>query len=121
MITKFEALTAQDPLAAAAETIVRTTQAEIPVLGPQGNVEGFVTRKSVIEGIAKEQQASPVTDWMAGSAPTVRSGASLEQALDALNQPGVPAVSVTDETGRLLGFITRENLGEWIALSVKKE
>ena len=40
----------------------------------------------------------------------------LEKALDALGQPGAVAVAVTDGRGIFLGYITRENIGEWMIL-----
>ena len=41
----------------------------------------------------------------------------LDRALDGLQKPDTPAVAVIDRRYKFLGYITRENIGEWAVLN----
>ncbi|MDP4991143.1 MAG: hypothetical protein NWQ37_08045, partial [Marivita lacus] len=62
-------------------------------------------------------QGATVADVMLIEVPTLMLTEPLERALDALHQPNTPAVAVTDRKDLFLGYITRENIGEWVVLS----
>ncbi len=112
MITHFEALTPQDTIAAAAMELVRTTQHEFPVLNPDGTLAGFVTRSALFAALASDApRTRPVSEIMDESVPVLPLGAGLEEVLDHLHQ-GRDAVAVADRFGRMVGYITRENVGE---------
>jgi CBS domain-containing protein len=65
-----------------------------------------------------------VTDVMTKGLPTVLPQTSLDRALDFVRQAGVGALPVLDNTGRLVGLITPENVNELLmvrtALGKKK-
>ncbi len=112
MITHFEALTPQDTIAAAAMELVRTTQHEFPVLNPDGTLAGFVTRQALFAALAGDTpRTRPVSEIMDGNVPVLPLGAGLEEVLDHLHH-GHDAVAVSDRYGRMVGYITRENVGE---------
>ena len=114
MITAFESLVPSDTLDTAAQALLRTTQHEFPVLSPGGSLMGILTREALIAGLQREARTMPVSDAMSVSVPTMPLNAPLNGALEALSDPGVPAVAITDRTGVFLGYITRENVGEWM-------
>jgi Zn-dependent protease/CBS domain-containing protein len=120
MITTFETLKPDDTLDTAARTLVRTTQTEFPVLGADGVLAGFLTRSAIAKGLEDQGALPRVSVAMEKSIPQLRLNDPLETALDALAQAAVPAVSVTNADGKFLGYITRENIGEWMILNRRR-
>ena len=62
--------------------------------------------------LSKSGAGTPVLEAMAAEAPTVPSAGRLEAALKLLQGQSAPAVGVTDRDGRLVGYVTSENIGE---------
>lgn len=116
MITAYEALAPSDSCDAAATALIRTTQHEFPVHDPGGPILGFVTRNAIFKAMVDEGGRSrPVRDIMVSEVPKLPMGAGLETVLDALHG-GAPAVAITTGDDRLVGYVTRENLGELMVL-----
>lgn len=112
MITHFESLTPLDSVDTAAMELVRTTQHEFPVLNPDGTLAGFVTRAALFSTLASDAPRSrPAAEIMETDIPQVGLTAGLNEVLDALHK-GAPAIAVCDRFGRMVGYITRENVGE---------
>lgn len=112
MITRFESLSPQDSVAAAAQALIRTTQHEFPVLDAKGHPLGFLTRSALFSVLTSDSnRTSPVSEIMETNIPDVPLGAGLETVLNALHD-GAPAVAICDSEGRMLGYVTRENVGE---------
>lgn len=116
MITSYEALRPEDGLAAMSSGILRTTQHEFPVLGPDGKLLGMVMRDAVFRAADK---GAPVTaiEAMTRDIPSVQLGTPLAKVLDAFGQKAATCVAVTDTHGVFLGYVTRENLGEFMILN----
>ncbi|ETX16617.1 protease [Roseivivax halodurans JCM 10272] len=114
MITEFERLAPEDTLATAGQALIRTTQHEFPVLAPDGTLAGFLTRDALFRAMAEGERTRPVGEIMRRDIPSVALAAPLPSILDALGSR--PAVAVTDGAGRVLGYITRENVGELMML-----
>lgn len=120
MITRFETLTPDDSLEAAAAALIRTSQAEFPVLDAEGRLQGLLTRDAIFAAIADPQVSrQPVALAMLAEVPTVDLAAPLSDALAGLRDGAAQAVAVTDRGGRLLGYITRENIGELMVLRAR--
>jgi len=116
MITSFEALAPQDSIDTAAATLIRTTQHEFPVLEPGGILDGFVTRNALFAALAGDEPRSrAVTTIMDTDIAQVGLASGLEAALDKLHK-GAPAIAVCDKNGRMVGYITRENIGELMVI-----
>lgn len=112
MITHYESLAPHDSIELAAGELIRTTQHEFPVLDPDGGLAGFVTRAALFTALAGDAPRSrPVSEIMDRDVPVVELGTGLEAVLDRLHA-GAPAVAVADRAGRMVGYITRENVGE---------
>ncbi len=112
MITRFESLGPQATIGDAAELLLRTTQHEFPVIDGAGKLRGFLTRNAMVQALSKSGPGTPVIEAMAGEVPTVAAGARLSEALAHLNGRSAPAVGVVDANGRLVGYVTPENVGE---------
>ena len=117
MITSYESLAPEDSLDTAARALIRTTQGEFPVLGADGHLSGLLTRTAIMKGIEDGHRTQRVSDAMAGDIPEIRLDAPLEDVLDLLSRSELPGVAVTDRGGAFLGYITRENLGEWLVVA----
>lgn len=116
MITSFEHLAPTDSLQMAAMTLLRTTQTEFPILNNDGELVGFLTRAEIADRAQRDQLSEPVSAAIVANIPTVGLQDPLEHALDSLKRPEIPSVAVKDQKGNFLGYITRENIGEWVVL-----
>ncbi|TDK47413.1 site-2 protease family protein [Antarcticimicrobium luteum] len=116
-ITSYESLTPEDTLQAAASALVHSTQHEFPVIDTDGTFRGFVTRGALFAALAKEgQRTRPVSEIMQTDIPSLTLTTRLEKVLDALYK-GAPAVAITDSKGRMVGYVTRENVGELMVIN----
>lgn len=111
MITHYQALAPEDSVDAAAMELVRTTQHEFPVLASDGTLAGFVTRTALFSALAGDEPRNRPVAGIMQDVPQVGLGTGLEAVLNALYQ-GAAAVAVCDRAGRMIGYVTRENIGE---------
>ncbi|MBS0122930.1 site-2 protease family protein [Thetidibacter halocola] len=118
VITSFESLSPSDPMHVAAQTLIRTTQHEFPVMDAEGRLAGFLTRDALFRAMAEGHNTHPVGEAMTTAIPALPLGAPLSDALDALAE--APAVAATDAAGRVLGYVTRENVGELMVLRARR-
>ena len=116
MITSFEPLSPGDTLGTAAGSVVRTTQHEFPVLNDAGTLLGIVTRGQLMAALAGDTpRQTLITEIMAADIPAVRMTTPLDKVLTALHQ-GAPAAAVMSGKGQLVGYITREHVGELMVI-----
>ncbi|WP_170464077.1 site-2 protease family protein [Ruegeria arenilitoris] len=116
MITEFHALSPTDTLATAAQAVIHTTQHEFPVLGADGVLLGFVARGRLFNALAQETPRSDLaTTIMETDIPRVELTSGLEMVLEKLHK-GAPAVAVCTQAGHMVGYITRENIGELMVI-----
>ncbi len=116
MISKFESLPTNATVNDAADALIRTTQKEFPVVDGAGHLRGVVLRDAMIKALQERGPDTPVLEMMTTDIPTVPAHAKLDTALRSLTQKGAPLVGVTDATGRVVGLLTVENLGEMMRL-----
>ncbi len=112
MITRFESLSPASRIDDAVQCLIRTTQHEFPVVDGSGRLRGVLTRDAMIRALRSGGPDVPVTDAMQRDIPVIGQRQSLDQALRQLQQGGFPALGVADSTGRLVGLLTAENIGE---------
>ncbi|MDJ1008173.1 MAG: site-2 protease family protein [Paracoccaceae bacterium] len=111
MITSFETLAPGETLSAAANSLIRTTQHEFPVVD-EGELVGFLPRQTIFAAFGRGETGQRVEEVMETDVPRVDLHAPLNDVLDTMAGPAVAAVAVVDRTGAFLGYITRENIGE---------
>lgn len=112
MITGFERLSPNSVVDEAVQALIRTTQHEFPVVDGADRLRGVLTRDAIIQALQQQGGATPVIDVMSRDIPFVQPRQSLEDALQLLQEKTAPAVGVAAEDGRLIGYITLENIGE---------
>ncbi|OOY21139.1 site-2 protease family protein [Thioclava sp. DLFJ5-1] len=117
VITSFVSLTPDDTLDTAAQAILHSSQSEFPVLTPDGQFVGFVTRESVLARPDPEFRQRPVSEIMFDNVPVVSLKTGMDDVLDAFAKGRIPAVAVIGKSGNFVGFINRENIGEWFILA----
>jgi Zn-dependent protease/CBS domain-containing protein len=120
MITHFETLGPQATISDAARLLLRTTQHEFPIVDGAGKLRGFITRNAMIAALSKSGGETPVIEAMTSDVPTVPTAARLEAALKAMQERSAPAVGVVDRDGKLVGYVTSENIGELLMLKNAK-
>lgn len=117
MITEFETLAEDDTLEAAATALIRTTQHEFPVLDREtGAPVGLLTRPALYRALENGPRMRPVAEAMERGLPVVALGTGLAAVLERM-QTGAPAVGVLGPAGALVGYVTRENIGELMVVA----
>ena len=116
MITSFQTLSPTSTADAAAGLLLRTTQKEFPVVDGSGTLRGFLTHDALISALQSTGGATPVLDIMDREVPTVPENACLDNVFQRLQRSGTRLVGVVDPQGRLVGYITADNLTELIMI-----
>ena len=102
------------------QTLAEQHVAQAPVLNAQGQVVGLLLRADMAPldllpepGAVKDAIAlarRPVADVMVSPVPTVAEDTDLRRVAAVLLDTGLPGLPVTDELGRLTGFISRTDI-----------
>ncbi len=116
MVTQFAALTPDEHVDAAVETLLRTSQGEFPVVDGNGRPLGVLVRNDLIRALKQRGPDARVADAMTDGIPTVNKSRCLDEAFRLLQEKSVPAVGVVDTLGRLVGLVTSETIGEMLML-----
>ena len=117
MITSYEALGPDDTLHSAGQALIRTTQHEFPVVDAAGRPLGLLTRQSILAAVGDPvQQITLLGAVDLAPLPCLTLTTPLIAVLDLLHQQGAAAGGVCSAEGRVMGYISRENLGELMIL-----
>jgi Zn-dependent protease len=114
MITDFRTLSPHAPLSQAVECLLSGHQHEFPIV-EQGQLVGLLTRSALVAGLAQRGVNAPIGEVMKREYTSVGPAEPAEAVLIRLRGGDVGAVPVT-EGGRILGMVTSENLGEYLAV-----
>jgi len=112
MVTELVTLSEDDTIDDAIEALLRTSQQEFPVLDGQERILGVLTREPMIRALRQTGPATPVTQVMQVCTQSVHPQDHFEGAFRLMQEIGCPALPVVDGTGRLVGLVTMENIGE---------
>jgi stage IV sporulation protein FB len=116
MVTHFETLSPQAHLDEAVQTLLQTGQGEFAVVDGAGKPVGVLGRADLIRAIKTLGPDARVADAMSADLPTIGHRRCLEDAFKLLQQKSVPAVGVTDASGKLVGLVTAETIAEMVML-----
>jgi Zn-dependent protease/CBS domain-containing protein len=114
MMTEFAALTPDEHIDAAVETLLRTSQTEFPVVDSEHRLVGLLDRGGMIRALKQLGPDARVADAMATDIPTIGHRRCLDEAFRILQETSAPAVGVVDAAERLVGLITSETVGEML-------
>jgi CBS domain-containing protein len=117
IITHFVSLRETDTLEDAVETLLRTSQHEFPVVDAAGYPVGILIQDALIEALRKHPPDTPVAQFARRDLPPVHPGDNFDEAFRTMQDSACPALPVIDRTGRLVGLITLENVGEMIMVN----
>jgi stage IV sporulation protein FB len=96
--------------------LLSTTQHEFPVVDGGGHLRGFLSRNAMIAALKASGPETPVIDVMTREVPSLKSGQPLELAIRLMQESQAAEVAVTDENDRLVGYVSRENLAEFMMI-----
>ena len=116
MVTHFDTLSPESHVDEAVQTLLRTSQSEFPVVDGAGKPIGLLGRNDLIRALKQLGPDARVGEAMATDIPTIGKSRCLDEAFRLLQQKSAPAVAVTDASGRLVGLITAETIGEMLML-----
>jgi CBS domain-containing protein len=116
MITTFAQLGPQSSVGAAADLLLRTTQQEFPVVDGSGQVRGIVTREAIVAALQGKGDDASILEVMSKDVPIVPEPTCLEAIFERMQQEGTRFVGVTDAEGRLVGYLTPENIAELVMI-----
>lgn len=117
MITSFETLPSDASMRLAEASLLRTTQHEFPVVDADGRLHGILTKATIVANAQLTDSRTLVAEAMDTDIPSVQLTEPLGEIFDALQSAGKPAVAVTDPKGNFVGYVTRENIGEWMLVN----
>ena len=116
MITRFESLSPLASIDDAAELLLRTTQQEIPVVDGARRLRGVLLRGDILSALQKSGGATPVVDVMNREVKEVGEGMPLDQLVGEVHKQRGGVIGVVDMAGRLVGYISAENLWEMMTI-----
>ena len=116
METSFATVPVTASLEQAVDILLATGQHEFPVVDSFNKPVGLLVRDNLIGALRDKPRDAPVADCMTVPVPTVRADVLLDQALQQMQTSGLPAISVVDADGVLVGFLTKENIAEMMLI-----
>ena len=112
MVTHFETLRRADTLGRAADLLLSGSQHDFPVLEGEELV-GILTRRRLLEGLAKDGRDPYVSEVMAAAPKPVLAEDLLLTAMERMSTESESVLPV-HEDGRFCGLLTAENMGELV-------
>ena len=112
MVTRFDALDHNATLNDAIDILLGSSQHEFPVLDDNGGFAGLLTKNNLILALRRSGPETPVTDVMTTGLPAILPNTNFERALALVQKTSAAALPVVDNTGRLIGLFTPENVSE---------
>lgn len=116
MITQFATLPIDSRIADAVVLLIHSTQHDVPVTDGIGKVIGLLSRQDILRALHERGDDWPVADVMRSTMPIVAGNTELDRALALMTEQNAPAAIVTDATGRPVGMVTLENIGQLMLL-----
>jgi stage IV sporulation protein FB len=113
-ITLVATLPGAAPIGDAVELLLRTSQTEFPVVDSAGRLVGLLGRNDMIKALKAQGPDASVADVMVTDVPTIQARGRLDDSFRLLQEKSAPAVGVVDPSGRLIGLVTSETIGEML-------
>ena len=114
MLTHFRTLTPTSTLGDAVDLLLTGSQQDFPVVA-NGRIEGMLTRRDLVNTLARSGRAAAVGDHMRLECPTAEPSEMLETVLGRLQGRHCHTIPVL-EHGALIGLVTMDNVGEFLMI-----
>ena len=114
MMTQIARLRPEAHIDEAVDTLLRTSQSEFPVVDAEGRLVGLLGRADMIRALKQLGPDAKIADAMTREVPTVSHRAWLEEAVRLLQEKRAPGVGIIDASGKFVGLITSETIGEML-------
>ncbi len=114
MLTDYKTLSPRDPLERMSQLLLAGSQHDFPVVDEE-RIVGVVTRDDFLRALAQHGDKIAVSAVMKKDLPEIDSYEMVENALEKIQESGVPALPVT-HAGQLVGIITAENITEYLMI-----
>jgi Zn-dependent protease/CBS domain-containing protein len=114
MITDYQTLSPDDPLARAVERILAGFQHDFPVVEGE-RVVGVLTRADLLRALAEQGHDIPVRQVMQREFETASPAEMLETVFSRMNGREFLSMPVTRD-GRLVGIMSQDNVGEFLMI-----
>lgn len=114
MLTDYKALSPRDPLERMSQLLLAGSQHDFPVVDEE-RIVGVVTRDDFLRALAQHGDKIAISAVMKKDLPEIDSYEMVENALEKIQESGVPALPVT-HAGQLVGMITAENITEYLMI-----
>jgi Zn-dependent protease/CBS domain-containing protein len=114
MITDFETVSPDAPLARAAEHVIAGFQHDFPVT-EQGHVVGVLTKTDLLKALAEDGAGEPVRNVMRRDFETAGPSDMLESVFLKLQEGNCHSLPIVRDS-ELVGIVTMENVGEFLAI-----
>jgi stage IV sporulation protein FB len=113
MITDFRSIPPAASLRDVVDLLLAGSQHDFPMVNAHGDLLGMVTRQRLISALSEHGPLHPADFILENCELQVNGRMDLAEALSALDSSTCPALPVIDPiTGRLIGLLTAENVGE---------
>jgi Zn-dependent protease/CBS domain-containing protein len=114
MVTGFTVLRSDDPLGLAIDHTLGGWQQDFPVV-EDNRVVGILTQAGLLKGLTERGRDAPVREVMQTDFRAVEASEMMETVFDRMQSCACHTLPVVDR-GRLVGLITMQNVGEFIAI-----
>jgi Zn-dependent protease len=114
MVTDFEAIPETAPLGSAVDILLRGAQEDFPITR-DGELVGILERRGLVAGLTQHGRNVPVAKIMRTDYSAVEASGMLEAALVTMQTCGCETLPVLRD-GRLVGLLTKHNVGEFLAV-----
>jgi CBS domain-containing protein len=114
MLTDYKSLSPRDPLEKMSQLLLAGSQHDFPVIDEE-RIVGVVTRDDFIKALSQHGDKIAISAVMKKDLPEIDSYEMVENALEKIQESGVPALPVT-HAGQLVGIITSENITEYLMI-----
>lgn len=114
MMTRFDVVAPDSPLRHVVDLILSGSQVDFPVV-LDGRLVGLALRSDVFAALRGDAADIAVADVMRREILVVDAGAPLTEAVERMQATGATVVPVQRQ-GQLVGLLTLENLGEFLAI-----
>lgn len=118
MITEFQTLAPEDPLAHAVKFLLCGSQQDFPIVDDNA-VVGVLTRADLLSALAQQGEQATVSDVMQRDFQTADPAEMIDIVLQRLQSHKCHTVPVL-QRGTLIGLITMENVGEFISIQAAR-